>query len=194
MEKSLTQIHTYYKSLLPELSADAWAYCASKFTVRQIKKGNWLVREGEICRNVSFINKGILCVYRVADGNKMVGGFFAENTYISEYTSFLTQSPATMFIEALEDTEVVDFRYEDMQEAYRQYKVLERFGRLIAEYLFTQLDARVYSLHALSAEERYLQLLRKTPSVFQRVPQYLIASYLGVTPEAISRIRKRIAS
>lgn len=194
MEKHFKQIHAYYKNLLPELSAEAWAYCTGKFTIRQLKKGEWLVREGEVCRYVSYINKGMLCVYRVSEGNKMVGGFFAEDTYISEYTSFLTQQPATMFIEALEDTEVVDLRFEDMQEAYRQFKVLERFGRLMAEHLFKQLDARVYSLHSLTAEQRYLHLLENTPSIFQRVSQYLIASYLGVTPEALSRIRKRIAS
>lgn len=186
-------IHAYYKKLLPQLTDEAWAYCTSRFTTRTIGKASWLIREGEICRHVSYVAKGLLCVYRINDGDKSVNGFARENTYVSAYSSFLTQMPATLTIEALEDTQVIELHYDDMQQGYREYRDLERFGRLIAEYLFRELDARNYSLHALTAEERYRQLLQDKADLLQRVPQYLIASYLGVTPEALSRIRKRLA-
>jgi CRP-like cAMP-binding protein len=188
------QIHQYYKNLLPELTDEAWAYCTERFTVRSVKKGEFLLREGEICRYVSFINSGTLYGYRFEEGKETVVGIFLENSYVSEYASFLQRKPSTFSIVALEDAEIVDFSYDDIQNGYNQFKVMERFGRYIAEYLFMSFDERIYSLHSLSAEQRYQNLVNTNPTIFQRVPQYLIASYLGISPEALSRIRKRLSS
>lgn len=193
-QKQFQRIRAYYKVLLPELTDEAWQYCCENFSIRQVKKGEHIVREGQICKSVSFVDSGMTYAYRLHEGKEMIIGFFPENTYVSEYSSFLERTPATYFIDALEDTVLIDFNYEQIQQGYNRYKELERFGRLIAEYLYRMLDGRVYSLHSLSAEQRYTLLLDSNPSVFQHVPQYMIASYLGITPEALSRIRKRMAS
>ncbi len=128
----------------------------------------------------------------MTDGAEATTYFSFENEWISAYSSFLKKTPSHLTIEAMEHSEVFVMSYEDMQNMCARHAVFEQFGRLMAEYLFTCIDERMHSLLLKTPEERYIKTLREHSIYFERVPQHYIASYLGVAPESLSRIRRRL--
>jgi CRP-like cAMP-binding protein len=120
-------------------------------------------------------------------------GFLAPGAWISDYRAFLCRTKSFMNIEALEDAEVFQLGYEKMQKLYTYGPKFERLGRLIAEKLFIVISERTSSLILETPEERYRQLIRNQPHLLEMVPLRQIASYIGVRPESLSRIRKRIS-
>ncbi len=166
----------------------------SKFKALSLKKGEYFIREGQISRKVGFIVKGsMLCSYN-KDGKEIIDEFSLDKEFITDYVSFLTNSPAGKDVKCLEDTDLVVIGYEDMQELYTQSPIFEKVGRLMAEALFMNWQQKAKSLMLDDAEARYLKLITRRPDLPQRVPQYLVASYLNVKPETLSRIRKKIIS
>ncbi|MCK4750328.1 MAG: Crp/Fnr family transcriptional regulator, partial [Bacteroidales bacterium] len=152
----------------------------SKFEPVSLKKGDYFIREGQISRKVGFIVKGcMLCSYN-KDGNEFIDEFSLDNEFISDYNSFLTNSPADKDVKCLEDTELMVIGYDEMQELYTLNPVFEKVGRLMAEALFINWQQKAKSLMLDDAEARYLKLISKRPDLPRRVPQYLVASYLGV--------------
>ncbi len=155
-------------------------------------KQNFL-EAGKTCRHIGFINSGALRMFYI-NGDKEINTHFTfENDFVVDYDSFLTQKPGRYFIQALEDTQVVTFNFDALQNAYQQSKNWERFGRIIAEQSYKLTTARVESFLFLDGEQRYTQLLGAAPHIFDRVPLYHIASYLGLERESLSRLRKKIA-
>lgn len=187
-------IKAYYQKLIPFLKEDDWNALEEKLTVQQLKKGEFLTRQGEISRSVSFINKGLLRMCYLIDGKEICTSFVCENEYISSYASFLTQTPSAENIDALEECELVNLSYTDMQKLYQSNPVFEIFGRKIAEMLFTMVSSQTTRLLTLSPEERYQSIIQYQPFVIQRVPQYMIASFIGITPEHLSRVRKKMST
>jgi CRP-like cAMP-binding protein len=186
-------IHAYYLNLVPYLTkADLEALDAC-LIVRRIPKGDFLVKAGQVCRYVSFLNSGLARLFYNFEGKDISIGFVVPGDYTSEYESFLTQKPASQSIEALSDLEVVDLGYNDMQRLYKEYPAYQEFGRKIAEMLFIYLNQRNTALLALSPEDRYRHMIADQPALLQQVPQYMLASFMGVTPEHLSRIRKKIS-
>ncbi|HWJ25102.1 MAG TPA: hypothetical protein VNS32_01085, partial [Flavisolibacter sp.] len=120
-------------------------------------------------------------------------GFVSSGQYTSEYESFLTRKPAAQSIDALTDVEVVDLGYHEMQRLYKDYPVFQEFGRKIAEMLFIYLNQRNTALLALTPEDRYRHMIADQPELLQQVPQYMLASFMGETPEHLSRIRKKMS-
>lgn len=184
-------IKAYYQQLVPAMTDSVWHDLERRLMVQSLNKGDVLLRSGEVCRYVTFINKGLLRYYFQADGREICTGFLAENSYISEYASFLTRQPATANIDALENCELVHLAYDDMLWMYRHHPMMETFGRRIAENLFIEVSHHNSRLLINSPEERYDWLLENRPFIIQRVPQYMIASLLGITPEHLSRIRRK---
>lgn len=165
----------------------------SKFTPESLKKGDYFIKEGQISRKVGFIIKGsMLCSYN-KNGEQVIDEFSLDKEFITDYNSFLTNTPADKDVICLEDTELMVISYKDLQELYAMDSAFEKVGRLIAEALFMSWQLKAKSLMLDDAEERYLKLITRRPDLPQRVPQYLIASYLGVKPETLSRIRKKLA-
>jgi len=185
-------IRTYYKNLVPGITNEDLNALEAALVVKEIKKGEYLVKEGHVCRNVSFLNYGLLRIYYQVDGKDFSIGFVSKGDYTSEYESFLTRAPAAQNIEALADSQVVDLNYDSMQQLYKSHPVFQEFGRKIAEFLFIMLNRRNTALLVLSPEERYRQMIENNPSLMQQVPQYMLASYIGVTPEHLSRIRRKM--
>ena len=173
------------------LSEDAWQDFQQCLHVRHVKKGEIIERPGKVSNTVFWVEKGLLRDYQSVDGKESISAFFVEQSYGSVYDSFLTRKPGNYYVEAVEDSILIDLYYEDMQRYYKKYPGLERFGRKIAEFLFVFLSERVHALTNLDAEARYRAFVNDWPQLQQRLPQYMIASYVGVTPEALSRIRKR---
>lgn len=187
-------IKQYYYNLLPNITEAEWQALQDCLTIRHLKKGDVLVKEGSVCNAVSFINKGLLRFYMLVDGKEVCTGFFVENQYASAYESFLTRQPYTDIIDALEDTELLELNYNQMQYLYANHPVFQVFGRKMAEYLFIFISKRNNALQLLTPEQRYQRLIAQNSALLQRVPQYMLASYIGVTPEHLSRIRRKLSS
>ena len=187
------QLRTFYKLLHPGMTDESWMITESVLSTRTIRKGEFLVREGSVCDYVSFVNHGLLKTYYLVDGKEKIISFCNELNYVSEYQSFLTRLPATSFVQALEDTEVVDTHYNDLQMLYKKVPEANIIGRMIAENLFLIMCEGSNAAAKESILQRYTNLIIGQPWLMQRVPQYMIASYLGITPEALSRIKSRFS-
>jgi CRP-like cAMP-binding protein len=162
-----------------------------EFTLKKIKRKDYFLRHGTICTQIAFINKGAMyCVYN-KEGADKIDEFSFENEFITDYLSFLTGMPADKDIICLEDSEVLTIEKQTIQNLYLANPQFERIGRLMAEGLFINWHLKAKSLFMDDAETRYYKLVSDKPGLVQRVPQYLIASYLNVSPETISRIRKK---
>jgi len=186
-------IHAYYKTLVPRLTAADLAVLDECLSVRNFAKGDYIVKAGQVCHYVSFINKGLVRMFYTFEGKDISIGFVVAGQYTAEYESFLTRAPAAQSIDALTDVELIDLNYNDMQQLYKDHPVFQEFGRKIAEMLFIYLNQRNAALLSLSPEDRYRHMIANEPLLLQQVPQYMLASFIGVTPEHLSRIRKKIS-
>lgn len=175
-----------------KLDDPAWNDMQQRLVHRSYKKKQLFIAEGKVCKELAFICKGSFRCYKIIDGIEVSTYFSFEHDWVSAYTSFLRKAPSFIGIEAMEDSEVLMLTYDDLQYLYNHYPAFERFGRLISEYLICCYDDRMLSLLLKTPEERYLKTLTDNSIYFERVPQHYIASYLGVAPESLSRIRKRV--
>jgi CRP/FNR family transcriptional regulator, anaerobic regulatory protein len=153
-----------------------------------------LLREGQVCKELGFVNKGAFRMYYLSDGKEINTHFSFENEFVVNYDSFLQETPSRYYIQALEDAEIVTFNLPTLQKAYNQSQNWERFGRIMAEYSYKLTTKRVEGFMFMEAEQRYLQMMTETPHLLERVPLYHLASYLGVERESLSRLRKKISS
>ena len=160
---------------------------------RQIKNKDIILREGQVCKELGFINSGAFRMYYLSDGKEINTHFSFENEFVVNYDSFLQEAPSRYFIQALEDAEIVTFNLPTLQSAYNQSQNWERFGRIMAEYSYKLTTKRVEGFMFMDAEQRYLQMIEEAPHFLERVPLYHLASYLGVERESLSRLRKKIA-
>jgi CRP/FNR family transcriptional regulator, anaerobic regulatory protein len=162
-------------------------------TKRHIAKGRFLLEAGEVCSHVAFINKGHFRSFSMVQDEEVTYNFFFDGNFITDYPSFLSRLPSTETHQALEDCELLMLEYHDMQRGYNNSHMWERFGRLVAEFIVMGIAQRNRSLLFMSPEERYLDLMKTRPKVIANIPQQYIAAYLGIQPESLSRIRKRLA-
>ena len=164
----------------------------SKLIVKNYKKKELILQEGDVCKYAYFINSGCLRYYYNVEGQENTAQFFFENGWYADYDSFLTGKPTKQYIETLEKSELLLLSSKDVQQLYIEIPKFERFGRMMAENAFLGIRQRSEMLENQTAEERYLTLMRERPKVFERIPQHYISSYLGIKPPSLSRIRKRI--
>jgi CRP/FNR family transcriptional regulator, anaerobic regulatory protein len=161
--------------------------------IKKLKSKDHFLEANSTCKEIGFINAGGFRVYYIIDGKEINTHFCFENEFVVDYDSFTQHKPSRYFIQALADTEIVTFNLEALSKAYDQSKNWERFGRIIAEYSYQMTTKRVESFLFLDGEQRYIQLLNDAPHIFEKVPLYHIASYLGLERESLSRLRKKIA-
>lgn len=180
--------------MIPLLTNEQWQAMEDCLEIKHLKKGEHIIRQGEVCNHVYFINEGFARFYVLADGKEISVGFIGAGEYISSYDSFLTRRPAVENIDVLEDAELVVLIWEHMNMLYKKHPVFETFGRKIAEYLFVWVSERCNSLLLLTPEQRYRRMIENSSLLPQQIPQYMLASYIGVTPEHLSRIRKKLAA
>jgi len=161
---------------------------------KELKKGEFFLREGVTCQDTIFIQEGLFRIYHVHNDKEITRQFIFENSFFTEYESFLAQKPSFYFVEALEDCKVLALHHKDLNILYDSSINFLRLGKMIAENVVQHVGNRYMSILRDDATTRYNNLVKERPKVLQRVPQYMIASYLGITPEALSRIRKNLAS
>ncbi|GAA0548428.1 Crp/Fnr family transcriptional regulator [Chitinophaga japonensis] len=167
------------------------AFCAA-LQHRKLRRRQYLLQEGDICRHDHFVIKGGLRQYEVdADGRENVMQFGFEDWWISDWYSMLTNTPTVYNIEALEDTEVLQIERIKLEQLFITMPKLERYMRIIMLNAFVALQRRVLFMQKPSAE-RYAEFLRRYAHVEQRVAQQHVASYLGITRETLSRLRSQM--
>lgn len=164
-----------------------------KLQIKHFNKKELILQEGQVCKYAYFINYGCLRYYYNIKGQENTAEFFFENGWYTDYASFLTGKPTNQNIDTLEKTEVLLLSNIALEQLYTEIPKFERFGRLMAQNAFLGIRHRSEMLENLTAEERYIDLIKERPKVFQRIPQHYIASYLGIKPPSLSRIRKRIS-
>jgi CRP-like cAMP-binding protein len=158
---------------------------------RKIRKKQYLLQAGEVSHYENFVIKGLLRAYTLDNkAQEHIAMFAMEGWWISDLYSFLTDTPATQYIDALEDSEVFSIEKHDLEKLYLQIPKLDRFFRKLLQNAFVANQQRILASISQTAEEQYLAFIKKYPTLEQRIPQHQIASFLGITPETISRIRR----
>jgi CRP-like cAMP-binding protein len=186
MSDSLLKSFSKYVSLTPEEGEIVNAL----FTAKKFRRRQYILQEGDIARHETFIVSGVTRTYEVDEkGQEHVVQFGLEDWWVGDLYSFLASKPSKYNIDCIENTEVLQITKPDLDLLYEQVPKLERFFRIIIQNAFIAATTRVASTLAKSALERYDELIARYPQIEQRVPNHQIASYLGITPQSLSRIR-----
>ena len=175
------------------LTDEEFNICIKFFNSKKLKKHQFLLNEGEICRYIGFVNSGCLRQYSIDNqGAEHIIQFAIEDWWVSDLHSFLSGFPATYNIDALQDSEVLLLDKSARDELLNACPKMERFFRLLIESNHVATNQRISDSLSASAEERYLKFIKTYPQLFEQVTQNQIASYLGITPQSLSRIRKEL--
>jgi CRP-like cAMP-binding protein len=158
-----------------------------------IKRKEFLLRQGDICKTENFIVKGCLRAYTIdSNGFEHIVIFGVEDWWISDLYSFWTQTPANYFIDAIEDTEVLQISKANLDKLYKQVPKFERFFRIILQNAYSAQQNRINQNLSFSAEQRYIAFINKYPQLEQRLAQKQVAAYLGITPVFLSMLRRKL--
>jgi CRP-like cAMP-binding protein len=183
---------SFFKTIssIIEIDSDEKIYYSSLLSIQQFKKGDFLLTSGDICRNVYFINKGLCRTFFVnSKGEENTFHFTMENGFVTDYESFLAKQPAYFTIQALEAVEAIVMSHHTVHDGYINLRQGEKLGRVLAEkYLFIFTN-KVHDIYTEDAFTRYKKMNIRYPTILQRVPQHMIASYLNITPVHLSRLK-----
>ncbi len=188
----MEQIRKYFEKISKQTDKD-WEIFSSKLYRQEFPKKTLLLKTGQIEKYLSFIEKGTIRFYFPKEENDLTFSFAFAGGFVSAYDSFLQQSPSVYQVETLSDTILCRLSYEDLQDVYTYTAIGNLIGRHASEELFLKKSKRELSLLNDSAEKRYLNLFNEQPHLLQEIPLKYIASYIGITPQALSRIRNRIS-
>lgn len=183
-----------YLDQIAEISASDWTFFTSKLQRKVIPKKTVFLKLYDIEDSISFIESGVVRLFIPKENpeKEITFGFSFKNQFVSAYDSFLTQKPSAYQLQALTETTLLSISYKDLQDVYNTTQIGNLIGRLTAERLFLIKSTREQDLLNLSAEERYIKLFKERPELLKVIPLKYISSYIGVTAQALSRIRKRI--
>lgn len=174
-------------------SEEELALVQTYLTPKKLRKKQYLLQEGDVCKHIAFVEKGALRSYTIDDkGAERILQFALEGWVIADLYSFLTAEPATYTIDALEDAELVLISRAAHEELLMRSHGYETWFRIQITGAYIAMQRRLTSIISLSLEERYAGFTELYPDIVQRVPQHMIASYMGLTPETLSRVRKRM--
>lgn len=188
----MEDIKKFIDQIEPMSNSD-WNLFSSKLKKKVISKKTSLLKIGEIENSLSFISNGVVRLFIPKEENDITFGFVFENEFVLGYDSFITRTPSLYQIETLTDSTLWQISFDDLQDIYSETETGNIIGRKMAENMFLIKSKRELSFLNKTAEERYLELFQERPKLLKYIPQKYIASYIGVTPQALSRIRKRIS-
>ena len=185
------QLCTHINRFIAINEEDA-ARIAHFFEVKKVKKKENLLITGDVCKNNYFVLKGCLRLFFIDEkGVEQTTQFAIENWWLSDYMSFQNQLPADFCIQAVEHTELLSISYSNQEQLLQEQPKMERYFRLVYQKAVAAAQLRSKYQHTFSKEEQFYHFRDKFPEFIQRIPQYLLASYLGFTPEYLSEIRKK---
>lgn len=165
------------------------------FTLKQLKIGDYFVREGEYSKTIGYVESGLLHSYQTnSKGELVTTNFFPKGSFCGSFYSFYRQEPALDFIKSITATKIHTIGFEQLQELFRTDLKINRLGRLAIEQVCISKDIRLSKMLKLDAKSRYLWFVEEYPLVIEKAPLKHIASYLGMKPESLSRIRKELNS
>ena len=187
-----THIREVVLQYVPDFTEEELNAIEKNFYHKSLKKHEYLLKVGEVANEVVFINKGIMRNYVPVPNKGQITNYFAEeNMFNTSSVSFFTRNPSFEAIQAIEHCKILAIQYDSLQQLYNQYHNWEKLGRLFVESILIEQDFRLRWFIEQSAQERYEKFSQNYPHLLQRVQQYHIASYLGITPESLSRLRSR---
>ena len=188
-----TNFHKYFQSLTG-LSASQMEELTANILIRKVKKGDYLLKSGEICQHTFFVEEGLLRMYSINDdGKESIIQFAPENWMMSDRGSVYFNEPSAYFIDAIEDTRVVLIDSDFIQKVSTISADFRVNNERILQNHVRHLQNRINLLIGAHSETRYLDFIKLYPDLLLRVPQWMVASYLGITPESLSRVRRDLA-
>ena len=187
MEYLLDHIKNYHV-----LSADAQNALMNCFAKVELSKNEYLLKEGQISRQLYFLEKGALRGFYNLDGKEITHWFGFENDFVTSFHSFITRQPAVENIQLLESSTLWSISKDSLTSLYNRHHEIERLVRIAYEKYYIRLEERFVNAHFTTAKELYENLLQQTPHILERVPLGYVASYLGISQETLSRIRSRL--
>ena len=177
------------------ITDEEFEFCKTLFIPKKLRKKQYLLQEGDVCRYTSFVEKGMLRTFTVDEkGNEPILQFSFEGWWIADLYSFLTEEPSIYNVEALENCELLMITKPSWNTLLEKVPAFERYFRILIQNSLIATQRRLMSSLSETAEEKYTKLIENFPTCLQRLPQHMIASYLGITPETLSRIRGQMAA
>lgn len=177
------------------ITEEEFEFCKTLFLPKRLRKRQYLLQEGDVCKYTAFVEKGVLRSYKVDEkGNDHILQFAFEGWWMADLYSFMTKEPSSFNIDAIEDCELLLINDASWDKMLDEVPALERYFRLLIQNNLITTQRRLLGAFSETAEEKYLKLLDTFPGCIQRIPQHMLASYLGITRETLSRIRNQIAT
>ena len=181
-----------YCSNFVSLSIDELQLTEKYFELKTINKKEFLLQDGKICNFIAFIKSGTIRHFHIKNGDEKTCDISFENSWVTDFQSFTHDTNCIMNLQAMEETVVFLIKKENLYKLYQECNKYETFGRIMAENVAQRATEIAMSLSSDKPEERFLNLIKNKPNIFQRIPQKYIANFLGISPESLSRIRNRI--
>lgn len=176
------------------ITDDEFDYCKSLFIEKKLKRKKYLMQEGDVCRYTAFVHSGLMRSFTVdAKGNEHILQFAMEGWWIADLASFITEEPSPYNMEALEDCELLLITKRSWETLLEKIPQFERYFRILIQNNLIATQRRLMHSITETAEQKYLKMIQTYPECVQRIPQHMIASYLGITRETVSRVRKQLS-
>lgn len=189
MDKLIFNIERAFNASLEELQA-----LRSAMKKVHLNKGEFFLKSGEVCYSVAFIGKGSMRLFYESPDKEVCNDFFFENSIIGSFASFLSQSPSIVNIAAIEKCTLFTVHYNHVMELIKIYPSLSKMANVVVQELLIRAERREAALLRNTPEERFKNLMEEHPKIFKRIPLHYVASYLGITPETLSRYRTRFTA
>lgn len=186
MEALVKHLHNYYP-----LSNAAYEALSASFEEKKFAKNDYLLKEGKTCRHLYFLQQGALRGYYNVDGKDVTHWFAFENDFVTSFHSFITEQPSVEHLQFMEGSTVYAISKDKLNKLFNEFHEIERLVRIAYEKYYIRLEERYVNAQFKTAAELYDNLLRQSPHIIERVPLGYISSYLGITQETLSRIRKQ---
>jgi CRP-like cAMP-binding protein len=186
-----TQVKQFVSNLV-QLTDEEWQAAYPLIETRKLKKNGFFVREGEIAQYIAFTQNGYLRVYYNHDGDEITRDITPLHSFATALPSFIAKKPSFEIIQAITDCDLLVIHRDKLEKLYNSYINWQKVGRRVMEEMFVDTQNRIYAFITQTAETRYKEMMKKFPDIFLHVPLQYIASYLGITSQSLSRLRKSI--
>lgn len=191
MEKTI-KIQAAIASIVSLSEEELLTFCDA-FSIKSLKKKEYFLQEGEVCDYIGLLSFGVMIYTKpLENGDEVTVHFAFEGDWVNNNLSRLSNTPSAISIKAIDDSEIFVIKQRDIEELYHKIPRIERLGRILTERSFVKFVEQTLDFQILTAKERYENLLKCHPEIFQKVQLYHIANYLGIAPKSLSRIRKEL--